>query len=240
MYWGGYFRLDLFYNRPEWIKVLYDNGLRGMALGIETFSTTAGELIGKKLGKERILKTLQMIRSIAPEIHIHCFFIFGLPGETLDELKETHDWICNTNLIDSAAFNRLYVRDDLGYKSSEMMLNPEKFGLILSNHQYYSPSAFDSAEDLEIWVEICKREYFEARSTLNGYSGWFAITNMIDIMIQSEYPDPIEAYNVLRHDWSKQPRIKKLNELKQAAMSIRQSYLNKLLNGEQNGMLHQP
>lgn len=62
MEWSSYIRLDMIHAMPETAKILLESGLRSCLFGIETLHDVAGKRVGKGLGRNRILATLEHIK----------------------------------------------------------------------------------------------------------------------------------------------------------------------------------
>ena len=133
---GGYLRLDLLWKRPDQAKLLYESGFRCGSFGIETLHDKAGKAVGKGLGKDRILETLEMLKEVwKDEVLIHAFFIAGLPHEDEQSLLDTVSWSKETNLIHSTIWHwleleniKILPKDTNVDKISVLGENPEKFG----------------------------------------------------------------------------------------------------------------
>lgn len=205
VYWGGYFRLDLFLNNPEWAAELEEMGCRGVFFGIETLHKEAGAKVGKGLGKERIISTLEAFRKYAPRIHIKGSFIFGLPHETLESMEWTHKWLCETDLIDSASYHPLQVANDSRDLSftSKMQEDPTKYGLVEDGKMLHSQSsAFASYPDSVKWVNERKAEYRKCKPTYKNLHSWFYYASDVNLIVQTgRAANGIEGYNFLVKNW---------------------------------------
>ena len=97
-----YLRLDLLYRYPEMIHILKESGLAAGFFGIETFHPYAKKTIGKGLDTNKLLQALENCNKIwSDEVVIRDSFIYGLPGETIDTMKNwTDDIIFGSGLFD--------------------------------------------------------------------------------------------------------------------------------------------
>lgn len=128
-YWA-YIRLDLLIAHPETIDMLVKSGCKSFFFGIETLNPAAGSVIGKKLDKGKIIKTIRHIKeTYGDSVSLHGTFIFGLPKESIASMKETADLLINrTILLDSWDIRALRLRPSTANFPSEFESNPEKNG----------------------------------------------------------------------------------------------------------------
>jgi radical SAM superfamily enzyme YgiQ (UPF0313 family) len=105
---------DRIINSGMKIKLTFPNGLRGdlldrqqlsklreagttfIAFAIETGSPRLQKLIRKNIQLDKIKKNIEIAHSL--KIHPHGFFMIGFPGETLEEMKMTVDFIFSSKL----------------------------------------------------------------------------------------------------------------------------------------------
>lgn len=108
--WSSYIRLDMLHAMPDTAQLLVDSGLRSCLFGIETLNDLAGKRVGKGLGKQRTLNTLENVKKIwGDRVHTGSGFILGLPGEDVESNLETFKWALNTDLLDTFYFNPLMI-----------------------------------------------------------------------------------------------------------------------------------
>ena len=204
VYWGGYHRLDLYYNRPEWVAELYELGCRGAFFGIETFHSKAGGTVGKGLGGEKILKTLALFREHAPDLHIFGAFIMGLNYEPLESIQNTHETLRDTNAVDAIKYYVLRVaaeeRANLEWsKVSKMEADPEKFKLKrdTSSSSYWPiDSAFKSLRDCKRYVTEIDQDFKRARGKYMNRTTWFGhVSHMAAAVGSGHVKTPLEAFD---------------------------------------------
>lgn len=96
-------------SREVW-QVCKDSGCFGVKLGIESGSQrVVDEIVNKKLNIQEAAETARWLRSIG--ISVHLTFTVGLPGETMEERKQTIDFIrecyetgaCDTHQLSGTA-----------------------------------------------------------------------------------------------------------------------------------------
>jgi hypothetical protein len=120
--WTSYMRLDMIWHDPDSIKIIQDSGAKMGSFGIETLHHVAGKRVGKGLGKDRILNTLEKLKTIwKDDVIRHGYFITGLPDEPETSILETIDWVSNTDLLHSTVYTPLWVTPP-AHKS--LVLNP--------------------------------------------------------------------------------------------------------------------
>lgn len=108
--WTSYMRLDMFWSDPDSIKIIQDSGARMGTFGIETLNNIAGRKVGKGLGRDRIIKTLENIKSIwKDEVLVHGLFIVGLPDEPESSIIDTINWTKQTDLLDGYIHAPLWI-----------------------------------------------------------------------------------------------------------------------------------
>lgn len=96
---GGFVRLDLLNSHPEMIEQMARARLWGQFYGIETFNHRTGKIIGKGLDPDIVKKLMLETKNYTLE-HVGLYrgtasFIAGLPYESEQSLKETHNWLVN-------------------------------------------------------------------------------------------------------------------------------------------------
>lgn len=122
----AYLRMDLLHAHREQIDLLKEMGLKTCFFGIETLNDAAGKSVGKGLGRERILETLDILDEKWPDVFKHGSFIFGLPHETVETINENAEAIMKLKLqsIKLSALGILPGR----YFQSEFEKDVEKYG----------------------------------------------------------------------------------------------------------------
>ena len=111
---------DLIIESGMKITIAFPNGLRGdlldeqqlsklkqagvifIAFAIETGSPRMQKIIKKNVQLEKIKKNIEIAHSL--RIHSHGFFMIGFPGETVEEMKMTVDFMLSSKLHTSALF----------------------------------------------------------------------------------------------------------------------------------------
>lgn len=127
-FWA-YVRADLLAAHPDTIDLLFDSGLRAGFMGIETMHPTAGSIIGKGGGRQKIIEVIDYIKTkYSNSVALTGSFIFGLPSEPLDSIKETAQMLLDKKIkLDAWQINPLRINPNHTFKS-EFDLNYEKYG----------------------------------------------------------------------------------------------------------------
>jgi hypothetical protein len=120
--WTSYMRLDMIWADPDSIKIIQDSGARMGSFGIETLHPIAGRKVGKGLGRDRIIKSLERIKEVwEDDVITHGYFITGLPDEPESSILDTINWANTTDLIHSVFYTPLWLTPP-SHKS--FVLNP--------------------------------------------------------------------------------------------------------------------
>jgi hypothetical protein len=135
--WWGYIRLDLLTAHPETIDWLFESGLRSAFFGIETLNPKTASAIGKGGDRIRLFDTVKKIKArYGNRVNLHGSFIYGLPYESLQSLKETTDFLLSDeNPLDSWIVQALSIRpNNQTYTNdflSDLDRNYEKYGYVV-------------------------------------------------------------------------------------------------------------
>ena len=108
--WASFMRLDLIWSDPESAELIKASGAKIGSFGIETLHDRAGRKVGKGLGQERIIETLENLKKVwANDVLIHAFFIAGLPDEPKESIEATMAWTESTDLLYSVTWAPLWI-----------------------------------------------------------------------------------------------------------------------------------
>ena len=131
---SGFFRMDLFHRFQKTTRRLYENGMTGVQIGVETFHPQAAKTIGKafngKHGKEFLRHLYYDICD--QDLVVGTCNIIGLPYERFEHITETVEWYKEVGFI-QPSFSPLFVRDpkrpDPSLEMvSEFSSNAKKYG----------------------------------------------------------------------------------------------------------------
>ncbi len=117
----------------EVLEKLERAGTRYISFAVETASPRMQKLIRKNLDLEKVERNISIARSL--RIHSHGFFMIGLPGETLEEMSSTVDFILSSELH---TFNLFTATPYRGTRMGEMAEEMGRSVVTDFNQDYYS------------------------------------------------------------------------------------------------------
>jgi anaerobic magnesium-protoporphyrin IX monomethyl ester cyclase len=146
------------------ITLAFPNGMRGdildeqqlsklkkagtifIAFAIETGSPRLQKLIKKNIQLDKIKKNIEIAHSL--RIHPHGFFMIGFPGETLEEMEMTVDFMLSSKLHSSALFVVMpFEGTELGAIATEMGKVPvSDFSMSYHTENFVNLTAVPSEE----------------------------------------------------------------------------------------------
>jgi hypothetical protein len=115
-----YARADLVFAQPQSMDLFKRIGIRGVHFGIETFTKSAGKLIGKGSDPDRLQEGLLTWKQRMPEVQTHCSMIMGLPGDDPELHAVYRDWF-ETSGIEFYKWSPLWITN------TEKTLHVSKF-----------------------------------------------------------------------------------------------------------------
>jgi hypothetical protein len=150
--WSGFCRLDMLYTYPEMIDLLFESGLKSVYFGIETFHKSAGLRSGKGLGEDKVKKTLENLKAKwGDQVLINGGFIVGLPGEPIESVLKTFEWLHADNCpIDVPDIGVLNIKarpnlKNLAIYNSRIGESPDSFGISV-NPEFWQHEQMNSKE----------------------------------------------------------------------------------------------
>jgi radical SAM superfamily enzyme YgiQ (UPF0313 family) len=148
-----YLRLDLIHKHPEQSDLLYEMGLGSAFFGIETLNHRTGKTIGKGMHPTKVKDFLVDLHDNRwkKEIPITCSFIIGLPYETEQSVRSSHEW-CKQSPINDVWFP-LFIRSDTHFKS-EFDLNYNNYGYTIDDNGQWAAEFFDYNSALSLAEEF--------------------------------------------------------------------------------------
>lgn len=160
---SGYFRLDIIAKFREQARLLKESGIWSMNFGIETMDKKAGALMGKGMGAERIKDALSFLKEeFNNEVILTANFIIGLPGETLDSMYETLEYLLDPECpLHGSNFRPLNLSRHIKGFNSALFREAEQFGYEIDvDTDYWKSPILDYTKATEI-----TRLIFRALST---------------------------------------------------------------------------
>jgi radical SAM superfamily enzyme YgiQ (UPF0313 family) len=172
MNFWAYVRIELLYKFPEQIELLRDLGLKACFFGIESLYDPSAKAIGKGLGRDKVLDTLQRAKTAWGESSsLHGSFIIGLPHETKDTADEWSEMLINgETALDTISCNRLFLVPQSTITSkntskvffSEFELNKSKYGYTETPEGGWDNEHWKYQEALDYAENVMKR-FVDAR-----------------------------------------------------------------------------
>lgn len=139
----AYTRLDLLHVFPEQIDILKDIGMKSAFFGIESLHDPALKGIGKGIGREKILSTLNIVREKwGPEVFLHGAFIAGLPHDSEETINEWANFIYNKKTpLNSFRIVSLGIYNDSGTNASLFEKDPKRYGFNIDTYSSLTHSS---------------------------------------------------------------------------------------------------
>ena len=161
----AYSRVDTI-KKPEVLKLLRDAGIRWLALGIESSQKSIRLEVSK--GKFEDIDIKDVVKKVEDaNIHVMANYIFGLPTDTLDTMRETLEFSKELNTIGWNAYPAISLPGTQWYKdSTDYSLNKRyssysfhSYDTIPNTSNHLSPSEILKFRDLA-WKEYHTNELF--------------------------------------------------------------------------------
>lgn len=129
--WIGLFRPEKILLKQHILMRLRNSGCKAALLGLETSSDRVLKIINKGIDSyiySKILKNLNI-----HNIWTHCYFMYGLPTETIKEINGTLEFIkYYSNYINSFSVSKYIM-----LKDTKLFLNSKKYGLSIIKNSHY-------------------------------------------------------------------------------------------------------
>jgi hypothetical protein len=223
--WVGYMRLDMFYADPESIEIVKESGARFGSFGIETLHKKAGAKVGKGLGKERILNTLELLHEKwGTDVLLVGNFIAGLPYEDKQSIQETMDWTIETDLLFSTLWTPLWVTPPEHFEIvtndalTKLARDPEKWEI-----KWISPDNWVNSEGLTFKEvnEMCIKQRDRLSEDAKMIRGVFGFSDYADLRsLGMTHQDIVDR----RYNKTDVSKLKNANQLSQSLIKDRLDY----------------
>jgi radical SAM superfamily enzyme YgiQ (UPF0313 family) len=178
-FWA-YIRADLCHRFEGMAEKLYETGLQGCTIGIETTGKKASMLIGKGwCGTHAAEYMPHLVHNLwHDDVNVMVSLIVGLPGDTMETCEETRRWADEAEL--SASFTGLHITSDaknhLVPFLSEFEKNAEQYGLIKGDEGKWSSSDWTNVTAAATAKEFTnRRKVRRLHSMLHVYSRTYGI-----------------------------------------------------------------
>ncbi|MDR1567823.1 MAG: radical SAM protein [Streptococcaceae bacterium] len=160
--WSSNLRMcDIDDERLETIK---KHGGYRVFVGIETISSKSNKLMNKAQNITNIREKIGLIKKCG--IELHASFIVGNPGDTIEDIEATSDFIQET-LPDIVSFNALKI-----LPGTPIFDNPEKFGIIPEDKYWFENPEWEkkaligtstlSTSEIDKYSLKMKKDYYQA------------------------------------------------------------------------------
>ena len=164
---------------PESIQWLKDAGFVKLCAGVESGSDRILKTINKGITVEMNTKARQIIADA--EIHYEAFMILGHPGETIQDINETTNWLLENkpddfdlNLLTPYPGSKIY--DDAIPSNRFKSYNWEYKGLFFNKIRYAYEDSYYKGIDKQSksnirTLTISNKRYIELRNSIDKYVG---------------------------------------------------------------------
>lgn len=154
-----YLRIDLLSAHPDSQYILYESGLRGAFLGIETLDVSAGNLIGKPWGAKHAREYLPKLHHEIwkTDVSIKTGWIAGLPPQTYQDLEETNKWLMTIDIPSWSWFALFLNKDAFSEYRSDFDRDAEEYGFkwkIIDGKTYWKTDYCDALKAKDWQVKL--------------------------------------------------------------------------------------
>lgn len=178
-------RLDVLSKRPQQIDMMRECGISALLFGIESLGQAAGKKIKKKSTMDDLHYVSDRIRKEIPDMWLNSGFIYGLVGDSFEEMDKNLRYIEDNKLLDSIAHIVLHIapkEEMVGRIANgkeiewvvwdegafaDMDLYPERFGYNIDPNTGHWYNDYTSFEDAEKHMRKAQEE-FKKRSVLTS------------------------------------------------------------------------
>ena len=175
----------------EQIKLFKKYGINRVSLGVESFNNDTLKIIGRTHTKEIVYEKIKLLKENGFN-NINIDLIFGLPNETLDDIKFNLNCFKELNLEhlsyyslileDKTIFSHLYKNNKLELPDDDLVSDMfDYINLFMENNNYihyeisnYAKSGYESIHNLKYWNE---KEYVGVGISAAGFIRPYRYTN---------------------------------------------------------------
>jgi radical SAM superfamily enzyme YgiQ (UPF0313 family) len=154
-----YLRIDLLHAHPESSDILYESGLKGAFLGIETLNPQAGALIDKPWGSKHAKTFLPKLYHDIwnKNVSVRTGWIAGIPPQRYEDLVETNKWLVDADLPSWWWFALFLNKDSFSQYRSEFDKHAEEYGFkwkIFDGRTYWKTDYCDALKAREWQIQL--------------------------------------------------------------------------------------
>ncbi|MBQ9072146.1 MAG: radical SAM family heme chaperone HemW [Bacilli bacterium] len=161
------------------LKLLYENGVNRLSIGIQTFNNNYLKFLNRNHNKEDIIEKINLAKEIGFE-NINIDLIYALPNQTLEELSNDIDEFLKLDITHISTYSLIIEPNTKvfieSYKNIDEDLDYEMYKLICNklkdngyNHyeiSNFSKSGYESKHNLTYWNN---NEYYGFGLGASGY-----------------------------------------------------------------------
>lgn len=178
--WNAYCRLDLLWRFPDQLNILQDSGLKATGFGIETLNDQAGKVVGKGLGRDRIMEIIIKMKEVwKDDVRTYGLWIAGLPGESTDSWERTLEWQLaqGGDLIHAHHWQPLYINHkyDTIHKS-DIDKDYEKYGYYIKDDIWYHKDGYSRRTAIDFAKKA--NEHLEKHAIRIDHHGYGVLRNV--------------------------------------------------------------
>lgn len=171
----------------EKLKVLFNNGVNRLSIGIETINSKLLKVLNRNHNKTEVTNKIKLLKKIGFK-NINVDLMYALPSETMDDLKNDVDFLLNLDINHISTYS-LIINDNtnLGINNTKDIsdeLDYQMYSLIektLTKHKFqhyelsnYCKIGFESKHNLVYWNNL---EYYGFGLGATGYLNSIRYTN---------------------------------------------------------------
>lgn len=175
----------------EKLKILYDSGVNRLSFGVQSFNDELLKRIGRTHRASEVYETIHLAQEVG-FTNISIDLIYGLPGQTMEDFKDTLDKAIALQLPHYSSYSLIVEPKTVFYNQmrrgklnlppqeleasmyERLMEEMEKHGL----HQYeisnFARAGFESRHNLTYWDNV---EYYGIGAGAHGYTGDKRVAN---------------------------------------------------------------
>lgn len=131
----AYCRLDLLLKNPQMSELLKASGIKSAIFGLESLDVKINKIVGKGVDPQRQLEFLRNLKETSwKDILISSQFILGMPGDSIQNIEKTTDWILGKeNFLDHCITSPLFITPS---NMSDKLIYTSDFDRNYSNYGY--------------------------------------------------------------------------------------------------------
>ncbi|WHY55148.1 radical SAM family heme chaperone HemW [Peribacillus simplex] len=175
----------------EKLEILFDSGVNRLSFGVQSFNDELLKRIGRTHRASEVYETIQLAQEVG-FTNISIDLIYGLPGQTMEDFKDTLDKAIALQLPHYSSYSLIVEPKTVFYNQmrrgklnlppqeleasmyERLMEEMEKHGL----HQYeisnFARAGFESRHNLTYWNNA---EYYGIGAGAHGYTGGKRVAN---------------------------------------------------------------